>query len=92
MCLGFLKYFRDEAITAEHSSRWIEEHQVRCSVIECQRRERLKRQRESRFAKDRLSTAPLKLQPQVAVPPYPFGSVPRSLVAIQTIASGGSIR
>ena len=88
MCFFFLNDFRKKVVAAQNSSRRIEEHQVRSSIFQSKRSERLQRQRETRLAEDRPLAATLELQPQVAVSP----DAVRIPFTIQRAGSGGSTR
>jgi hypothetical protein len=74
----------NKVIASQHTSRWIEEHEVRGSVVQLERSKRLQRQRESRLAENGPKAAPIELQPQV--------SVTSNALRIQRAGSGESIR
>ncbi len=69
MRVFFLSDFRMKVIAAKHSTRRIEEHQVRGSIFQRKRSERLQRQREARLAENCPWAATLELQPQETVSP-----------------------
>ena len=69
----FLHNFRDQAVAPEHSSRRIQEHQVRCAIRERKRSQRLQRQREARLREDGQCAATRESQTQKSVAPHARG-------------------
>ena|SRR5579862_3530116 len=89
---SFLHNFSDEMIAAEHSSCWVQEHQIRHAIRQGNRSKRLQRQGKTRLGEDRVRAAPRKAQAQESVAPDARRILPIVPPAIQRAGTGGSIR
>ena len=86
--LCFLNNFRNEMIASQYTPRRIEEHQVRGSIVQGERRQRLQRQRKTRFRENSPRASPLEIQTKKSVAP----NAVRIPFAIQRARNDGSIR
>jgi hypothetical protein len=89
---SFLHNVRYEMIAAQHSSRRIQEHEVRSAIRERERRQGLQGQGKTRLGKDRTCAAPRKSQAKESVTADALRLLFTVPCSIQRAGNGGSIR